>query len=223
MTPPTIAPGQIYLVDTASDVREHLDTLVECGVKAVGRYYGIHTSMPGKFLTRDEADAIAAAGLSIVSLFENEPADEHRAAEYFTLANGLRDGEAAWNQAFDCGQPQTTPVHFAVDYDASSDENLSGGVHEYFRGVWQSLAHVRYAFRAAVYGSGLTCLRQTLMGHADHGWLANATGWAEYERYTSWAIKQHQAFTEGGIPSDRSDWNVAWQARAGLWTPVPVT
>lgn len=220
MALPELAPGLIHLVDIASDVREHLDELVELGVKAVGRYYGVTTAIKGKFLTRAEADAIASAGLKIVSIFENEPADEHKAAEYFTNENGLRDGIAAWTMALECGQPQITPVYFAVDFDASILEN-SEGVYAYFRGLWNSRQRVTGAWRIAVYGSGSTCLRQIAMGHADHGWLANAEAWSGYKLFTQWAIKQGQPFTEGGLPSDRSDWNVAWENNAGLWTPVP--
>ena len=61
------------------------------------------------------------------------------------------------------------------------------------------------AYRIGVYGSGVTCA--TLVGHglAALGWLAQSTGWAGYQAYTTWSIKQGKETEVLGIDVDSDE------------------
>lgn len=87
----------------------------------------------GKNLTADERDALRAQGLGIGLVWEWY---ENRAKE--GKAAGLADGLAALNQANALGYPQYLPLYFAVDFDATEQDQ--GPINDYFDGVRTSLA-----------------------------------------------------------------------------------
>jgi hypothetical protein len=91
---------------TASEPKK----LAEAGCGFICRYV---TGIPGSTLTRAEANAISAAGLAIVSVFETLGTK----VAYFTRLQGAADGRRAALNASLAGQ---TGAHIfaAVDYDA---------------------------------------------------------------------------------------------------------
>jgi hypothetical protein len=80
------------------------------GYDAVGRYL-----VPDgwKRLTKDEANAISQAGLTIISIFETT-ADRTKGG----APAGSQDGAVALQCAQNVGQPTGSAIYFAVDYDA---------------------------------------------------------------------------------------------------------
>lgn len=86
--------------------------MAAAGMKFVCRYL-VPASMEWKRLKRAEAEAITAAGMQVVSVFQRGNNDAAGGA-----ANGIRDGKAALQEAKQIGQPVGTVIYFAVDYDA---------------------------------------------------------------------------------------------------------
>lgn len=105
-----------------------------------------------KRLTKKEAEAINAAGLKIVSVFETTAS---RALG--GRAAGLTDGRIAMETAAAVGQPQGSRIYFAVDFDATAsqmDEVLAyikaagETAQGYTAGVYGSAAVVEAAMKA---------------------------------------------------------------------------
>lgn len=91
---------------------EKAKAMYAAGMRFACRYL-VPESMAWKRLTRAEAEAITAAGMKIVSVFQRGQKDAAGGA-----ANGSRDGKAAYQEAKLIGQPEGTAIYFAVDYDA---------------------------------------------------------------------------------------------------------
>lgn len=203
-------------LDTASDVRPHLDCLKSAGYVWVGRYLASHTTIPGKILTPIEARAIAAAGLQIVSVWEN---GSPTTASYFNAMRGASDGLAACELAQSLGQPSGGVIYATVDYDATHAD-LVGPIQDYLSAFVSGLG----PYRCGIYGSGLTCATMMAFGLATAAWLSEASGWAGYSTYKtgrSWAILQSDGAV-CGLPGDVTDEDEG-QGAFGAWVPVEVT
>src|SRR5437868_6279252 len=78
------------------------------------RYYNIQNQ--SKNLTLGEAQAIVRAGMQLGVVWEDGSPTR---ASFFNKAKGVLHGKAAYSRANDkIGQPDNTPIYFAVDYDA---------------------------------------------------------------------------------------------------------
>lgn len=206
-------------IDVAGDVTGALPCLVDEGYAFVARYYAIpeDTKIPGKILTPAEAQAISAAGLKIVAVWENGRADEHG---YFTYAHGLRDGQAALALAAAIGQPDDTPIYFAVDFDATDDE-IDSGVTSYFRGVIAAFGSIN---RVGAYASGHVCDVLDGTALASRFWLAGATGWAGYKEFAAWDILQRaESHAICALPVEYTDSDVGSDDYGGFQVPVVST
>jgi hypothetical protein len=170
-------------LDTTSNVTQHVHALKALGYTWVGRYTS-HSVW--KNVTRAEARAISVAGMDLVNVWET--AGDR--ASFFSYEQGLHDGEAAYKFALQLGQPFSAPIYFAVDIDLPGP----GEVHEYFRGVRESLGRhgqIGYAsFNVGVYGPGAVCEYLLSIGFVSYAWLAQAPGWAGYADFADWNIKQ---------------------------------
>jgi phosphatidylserine/phosphatidylglycerophosphate/cardiolipin synthase-like enzyme len=190
-------------IDASVNTTASLNCLAAAGFGFVARYYG---GSAGKRLTRAEAEAISAAGMQVVAVWESASTS----VGYFSHDKGLADGRAAYRYANGTiGQPAGTPIYFAVDYDAAPG-HVSGAIGEYFRGVREAFAlegagNPRYT--VAVYGSGRVCRALLASGAVSHTWLAQSTGWAGYNDFVDWNIKQHAEQTLCGIRVDTDDAN----------------
>lgn len=115
--------------------------MAAAGMTFVIRYL-VPTQYAWKRLTRAEAEAITAAGMKIVSVFQRANHDAAGGA-----ANGARDGKAAFQEAKLIGQTEGTAIYFAVDYDAQpSDFNA---IEAYLRAAAKELP----GYLIGVYGS----------------------------------------------------------------------
>lgn len=174
--------------DANKDLSIYSICLLENGYKFVCRYY--NTNNPSKNLTVAEANFLSSIGISIVAVWEN---GNPTASTYFSYAKGMVDGAAAYEYAINTiGQPGSTPIYFAVDYDATEVE-VDGVITAYFKGLTDSFKqisnnHPKYSIGA--YGSGLVCKNLKKDGLVTHTWLAQSTGWRESRMYKDYNIKQ---------------------------------
>jgi hypothetical protein len=164
-------------IDIAGDARLHLGSLKAAGVEFIFRYYALHTHIPGKILTLDEAQAISAAGFKLGVVYEN---GLPTTPEYFTSDQGKLDAQSALHCAASIGQPDGTPIYFAVDCDLSY-AHVSTWLFNYFVGI-RSIG-LDAAHPIGVYGSGLVCEKMTDWALANYSWLAGAKGWQGYEAF----------------------------------------
>jgi len=157
-------------IDAPFDVTPILPALVASGVGIVGRYVTPPSAtFPTKGLTRAEAEAIHAANLRILSLYEH---GAPTGPSYFVPDRGRFDADEAVACAEAAGQGAGT-IYFAVDYDADASD-VAGPIARYLDEVRVTLGD---EYRLGLYGSG------RVLGLAQPGefrWLAQSTGWAGY-------------------------------------------
>lgn len=118
-----------------------------------------------RYFSRREAEAMARAGLAIVSVFE---VDANPAQ--FTAENGRKHAGLALARAMAIGQPAGSAIYFAVDTDRARLEDVIA----YFTAI----SEAELPYRPAVYGPGAVCeaLRDQ-HSLAAFAWLANARAW----------------------------------------------
>lgn len=146
------------------------------GVTAVGRYIGWDGEPgyqnTGKNITKPEAKALLAAGISVFLAFEYVTDAAARGA-----AQGHADGQLAASQLAGLGAPPGMAVYFACDWDipdyspslpdtpASAIGKL-GPVGQYFTAI----NNLRYPFAVGVYGGYYAVKRVMDAGLATLGW-----------------------------------------------------
>jgi hypothetical protein len=87
--------------------------LKSIGVKTVARYYAwANGETTCKTLFPEESDAIIAAGLNIVTVFQHENSDPET---FFKPTRGTTDAKEALQLADHNGQPPGSAIYFAVD------------------------------------------------------------------------------------------------------------
>jgi len=171
------------LRSTGEPLQAGMDANVNCaalapkiaaaGLRFVARYY---SSSSSKALTATEAQALSAAGLSIVTVFQ----DFNNSLKYFSAMIGTKQARKALAMATAIGQPAGSAIYFASDFDPSPAD-VRGPVMEYFHAVHDELS--ASAYKMGVYGSGLTCRLIRDAGFAKWTWLAQSTGFREYKAF----------------------------------------
>lgn len=146
-----------------------------------------------KRLTKEEADALSAAGLQIISVFETTA---NRALGGY--AAGLADGAAALQAAAEVGQPVGTRIYFAVDFDVVSAQMPT--VIDYIRGC--SAATPEYL--TGVYGSAAVIQAVKSAGSCSGFWQTYA--WSRGVKVSGIQVYQFENdITVNGIKIDRDD------------------
>lgn len=187
--------------DTNHSCLHVVDKLKALKIDFVGRYYA---NAGSKVLTREEALALSAAGISIVAVWEDGYPTK---AGYFSYAKGVDDATSAFHDAQVVGQPIDSPIYFAVDFDASQDE-VAGPINDYFRGIAAGFAASSGAgdrHPVGVYGSGLTCSSLLARKLASVSWLSQSMGFRESRTYKGWAIRQALSAPVAGLDADPDD------------------
>lgn len=141
---------------------EKAKAMYAAGMRFACRYL-VPASMAWKRLTRAEAEAITAAGLKIVSVFQRGTNDAAGGA-----ANGSRDGKAAFQEAKAIGQPEGTAIYFAVDYDAQPADYAA--IESYLRAAAAEIP----GYRIGVYGSYNVMEAMASVGACQHFWQTYA-------------------------------------------------
>ena len=166
-------------LDTTMELTRHAQALAAQGYEFALRYYS-HSA--AKNLSLGEARALSQAGLRIGVVWETGGTR----AGFFTRAQGLADGAAAFRMARESvGQPFGSALYFAVDYDPTQAD-LDGPVGNYFTGVHaalQAATEGQPSYRVGVYGSGLCCGTLVETGAASLSWLSQSTGFAGSRQY----------------------------------------
>lgn len=117
---------------------EKAKEMAAAGMRFVCRYL-VPVSMAWKRLTRAEAEAITAAGMKIVSVFQRGANDAAGGAP-----NGTRDGKAAYQEAKAIGQPAGTAIYFAVDFDAQPKDY--DAIEAYLRAAAKELPAITWEY-----------------------------------------------------------------------------
>lgn len=183
-------------IDTAQNCQAVASQLAAKGIRVVARYYNVND--PGKNLTAPEAQALSAAGLKIVAVWEN---GFPTTPGYFSYHMGLTDATSALAIAKKVGQPNGA-IYFAVDFDASA-QDLEGVIRSYFVGVAKVFQQVGNPYAIGVYGSGLTCSTvERIFPGIRYAWMAMSTGWAGYKAFTGWSILQLESQSIAGLSCD---------------------
>lgn len=153
-----------------------------------------------KNLTLNEVNLFMEKDLEIVSIYQNfGKIDSEHPNEFSELAAHI----AAFS-ALTCaklfGQPTTSAIYFAVDYDAPSsmDETLK----IYFDIIKNKLATRGY--KVGVYGSGAVCSMLKAWNKVDFTWLAAASAWRGTSKYWNYNIKQGELYHYNGITFDEN-------------------
>ncbi|HWK07688.1 MAG TPA: DUF1906 domain-containing protein [Puia sp.] len=191
--------------DASRDLTPFAAGLKAAGYDFAGRYYNVNNH--SKNLTLAEAQALTAAGLRIIVVWEN---GYPTATGYFNYQKGVFDGTAAYHYALDqISQPAGSPIYFAVDYDASGPD-VNGPIMQYFQGIhdaFNTIGTNNAIYPIGVYGSGLTCSALLDGGKVTYTWLAQSMGWGGSRAFTAYNIKQDMQKTEcpaikGGVAGD---------------------
>ena len=195
-------------IDVAAYTPPHLPCIKAAGYTFIARYLAGWTHIAGKLLTLFEAQAIAAAGLQIVAVWEQ---GSPTTAGYFTLAQGQADGKAAVDVSLVVGQPDPAPIYVAVDCDLGP-QAIASGVIPYFQGLSEYLD----VSTLGVYGSGLVCSSLLDKGLVSRTWLAESRGWAGSAGFDKWQIKQTKETLICGLTVDLDE----AQGDFGSWQPL---
>jgi MYXO-CTERM domain-containing protein len=180
-------------------------SLVSQGYKFVVRYASYDTT--GKNLSKNEADALIAAGLDIVSNWENGSQD---ALSGYNL--GVSDAKAADQQFAADGAPADRPIYFSVDFDATPGDQTA--ISAYFDGV----ASVIGLARTGAYGGYYVIQRLFDGGKIKWGWQTYA--WSGGQ----WDSRAQLRQVQNGIAGGQMDEDQSEADDFGQWghsTPAP--
>lgn len=155
-------------IDTNVNCLPHVACIAAARMSFAVRYYADASS---KTLKLDEARALVAAGLRLVTVYQDFNNDISR----FSAAEGTRQANNALRHAARIGQPKDTAIYFAVDFDPTAAQ-IAGPVTDYFRAINTVLAGAATRYTPGVYGSGLACRTIRDTGLARFTWLSGSTG-----------------------------------------------
>jgi hypothetical protein len=161
----------------------------------------------GKGITKAEAEAIRAAGLGLVVVYESYAG---RAKE--GLAAGVEDGKTALTYARSIGFPDSRPLYFAVDFQPTTVELVF--VDAYLKGV----ASVIGLARVGVYGSYAVVEHCHAIGTARWFWQTYAWSGGKVSAHTHFL----QYLNGQTVAGASVDLNENRQFDFGAWDP-PVT
>jgi hypothetical protein len=194
----------VTIVDISSQCASRAAALRAAGVLSVIRYYSRDTVRPTKRLSRDEALAIAGAGMRIGVVHEARRGDLAASFEY---ASGVADARYARTYGTSTiGQPSGSVIYFAVDFDATAAE-VRDLIVPYFRGASDAFAELtgEQNYVIGVYGSGAVCAALLDTQLVKKTWLAQSSGWRGYNAFLSsnrWDLRQEMAQTVAGLDCD---------------------
>jgi len=194
-----------------SGSRPDLAAVKKAGYGFMARYLFAPTP-GGKGITEAEATAIRAAGLGLVVVYEWYAGRVLEGA-----VAGITDAKVALALARAIGFPETRPIYFAVDINATAGQQPL--IDAYLRGA----ASIIGAVRVGVYGSYYVVERCHASKSAQWFWQTYA--------WSSGKVSAHTHFLQysnGQIVANASvDLNESKQADFGAWgvdvvKPIPV-
>jgi len=167
-----------------------------------------YVSTPGnpKNITKTEVKFLQKANIDIVIVFETTAA--RSLAGY---SAGVYDATSALEQAKAAGGPADSAIYFAVDFDATEDEQLV--INRYLLGA----AHVLGKNKVGVYGGIWVVKRALEAGICKYGWQTYAwSGGRLYEKAHIYQYKNGVYIAGANCDLDR-----AYRADFGQWYYEP--
>ena len=192
-------------VDTATKLTaKNCVDLKAAGYEFVGRYLVPNSGATAwKALTKDEAQRICDAGLSILCVWETT---ENRAAAGYSA--GCVDGALAQALAREIGMPEDGIIYFAVDYDAQKADFQN--IREYLRGARQNSG----PWSVGVYGGYKLIEYMALYGACKGFWQTLAWSYGKLSE----ARTVYQSTAQTSICGVGVDINECADLRAaGIW------
>jgi hypothetical protein len=171
------------------------------GYKFVARYLA---SSSGKRITKSEADALRAAGLAVVLVFEDY-ANPKQNYDGDATATGIHDAQIALAQANAIGFPSDKPIYFAVDYDAPESDQ------QWINAYLNACASVLGRSRVGIYGGYYVVKRAADAGLVYYLWQTLAWSGGQIDPRTHIYQNGQSAFGGG------ADVDEAKQANYGQW------
>lgn len=169
--------------DCVFDASDFIPQIKDGGYEFVCRYY-FRASKYKTLLTRSEVVALNKAGVSVVTVYEGSVEEPLGGASAGSIA-----ALAAMGRAMVIGQPDGSPIYFAVDFDASN-EQIENGIDPYFRAIIKAFGG---KYKIGAYGSGLVLSTLDARKLITHQWLAGAMGWRMSRGYAGAQIIQAPA------------------------------
>ena len=192
------------IIDTNQRTTSKLGCLGAAGVRTIIRYYARTTHQPEKRVTRAEAEAIIAAGMSIAIV--HQAAGDSPSA--FSRSKGLLDAAYAVEYAKTViGQPEGSAIYFGVDYDASP-AHIDDRIVPYFEAVNEKLSAAGY--HVGVYGNGIVCKALLDAELVTFTWLSQSTGHqgsVSFKQSGRWTLFQHLSSQLCVLGIDKNDIN----------------
>lgn len=181
--------------------RPGVKAMRKAGVRFACRYLSHDTT--GKNLTLREAKQLSDAGISIVVVWETTAKRALAGRDA-----GVDDAEDARRQAANCRMPESRPIYFAVDFDASAAQQKK--INDYFAGVVSVLG----VDRVGIYG-GYGPVKRTLDDErATFGWQTYAWSGGKWDKRA-----QIQQYSNGREMNGVSvDYDRATTSDYGQWT-----
>ncbi len=182
-------------VDTVSNVSSIVNVLQGNTYKFVCRYYSVQGN--SKRITTAESAAIGNASLKRIMVYQNR----HDSYDKFSKAIASQDANDAISQARALGQPLSSTIYFAVDYDASLTQ-INNQIKNHFTELKSCISSAGY--QLGVYGSSLVCKTLKEAGIVNKTWLSMSPSWGGGTVFSDWDIHQTGTVTLEGISFDEN-------------------
>lgn len=143
------------------------------GISFVGRYYK-PTSSSLPTLTKAEAQYISSLGLDVLVFYQ----ERNDRSSDFGYQIGRTQCSRAIARAEEVGQPTSSAIYFAVDFDAYNTTGAMANVRDYFRGINDLMDEYyksdRKRRKVGIYAGNQVCTDIKSLGLAEYIWQANA-------------------------------------------------
>ena len=181
----------MVVIDTDGNVSGHISILKDKGVAVVGRYF---SSASWKRISKSEAAEIAAAGMKLFTIFENDGDPD------LTGDDGASHAQLAVQQAKTIGQPEGSAIYFALERLPSGYTNSDlRGIVNYIEQIRDVLAG---KYKLGVYSDGVVLQALRTKKLIDFSWLSASRGFPgslDFYESKRWDIAQE--------PNIDIDWN----------------
>ncbi|CAM3751919.1 DUF1906 domain-containing protein [Cohnella lubricantis] len=173
-------------------------------IAAAGHQFAARYLVPQEYkwkrLTRAEAEAITAAGMQVVSVFETTANRPAGGAVY-----GNSDGVAALKEAQAIRQPQGSAIYFAVDYDAQP------GDYDAIEAYLKAAAAQIPGYEAGVYASYAVVEEMAKRKACKHFWQTYAWSRGKESSYANLYQYRNNVQVAGvEVDLNRSYGNEGW-------------
>ncbi len=203
-------------IDLVSAITEDkLPSLKAAGITDVIRYLSSHP----KGITKPEYELLLDNGFGVILVYESQ-GDQY---EYFTTQQGEDDAATIAALLDRLGAPAGCAIYICADDFDANDEQIAGGIHDYFTALKPLLP----LNRIGGYGNGAALAHLLDAGLISLAWIwgAGATnGTQDFIASNRWVIRQRPTINEFGLSVDpddvQGDYGAIRREAAPVETPV---